>query len=91
MSLKTVIFRINLLHFLVALNHIRRGQRKIHIEKGAKDPGILQAPILVRRHTINLMALRFIFENFGLLAVLNFDSQIDSWFPKVLGGGAAND
>lgn len=71
----------------VALNQLYRGHRKIHSRQSAKDPE--NPPRIITLggdHTITLMALRSAFEKFGPLAVIHFDSHIDSWSPKVLGG-----
>lgn len=38
-------------------------------------------------HTITLAALRSTFERWGVVNVIHFDSHIDTWNPKVLGGG----
>lgn len=69
----------------VALNQLYRGQRAIH-----NHTSKLQHPKIITMggdHTITLMALRSAYEKFGQLAVLHFDSHIDTWDPKVLGGG----
>lgn len=69
----------------IALNQLYRGQRAIH-----KHSGLKRAPRIITMggdHTITLMALRSAYEKYGKLAVLHFDSHIDTWDPKVLGGG----
>ncbi|KAH6988342.1 arginase family protein [Ilyonectria destructans] len=38
-------------------------------------------------HTISLPAIRALHKTWGRLAVLHFDSHLDSWDPKQLGGG----
>ncbi|KAI1778701.1 arginase family protein [Hypoxylon cercidicola] len=38
-------------------------------------------------HTITLAALRSTFERWGVVNVIHFDSHIDTWNPKVQGGG----
>lgn len=73
----------------IALNQLYRGQRSIHNHtvSGAK---LITHPKVITMggdHTITLMALRSAYEKYGKLAVLHFDSHIDTWDPKVLGGG----
>lgn len=41
-------------------------------------------------HTTTLAALRGTFEHWGPLSVIHFDSHIDTWNPKVLGGGLSH-
>ncbi|KAL1907865.1 hypothetical protein Sste5344_006288 [Sporothrix stenoceras] len=38
-------------------------------------------------HTISLPAIRALYKTWGRVAVLHFDSHLDSWDPKQLGGG----
>lgn len=72
----------------IALNQLYRGERAIHKHKtsisGSKAPKIIT---MGGDHTITLMALKSAYEQFGQLSVLHFDSHIDTWNPKVLGGG----
>lgn len=68
----------------IALNQLYRGQRAIHSHKGKNQPRIIT---MGGDHTITLMALRSAFEQYGQLAVLHFDSHIDTWDPSKLGGG----
>lgn len=73
----------------IALNQLYRGQRAIHNHtvSGAK---LISHPKVITMggdHTITLMALRSAYEKYGKMAVLHFDSHIDTWNPKVLGGG----
>lgn len=71
----------------VALNQLYRGQRSIHKNKSLRKPG--QPPKIITLggdHTITLMNLRSAYEQWGRLAVIHFDSHIDSWDPRVLGG-----
>lgn len=39
-------------------------------------------------HTISLPAIRALHKTWGPVAVLHFDSHLDSWDPRQLGGGA---
>ncbi|GKZ18283.1 hypothetical protein AbraIFM66951_000841 [Aspergillus brasiliensis] len=41
-------------------------------------------------HTTTLSALRSTYENWGPVSVIHFDSHIDTWDPKVLGGGVSH-
>ncbi|KAF2427796.1 Arginase/deacetylase [Tothia fuscella] len=41
-------------------------------------------------HTTTLSALRSTFDHFGAVSVIHFDSHIDTWDPKVLGGGISD-
>ncbi|KAF7586150.1 hypothetical protein BBP40_009405 [Aspergillus hancockii] len=41
-------------------------------------------------HTTTLSALRSTFEKWGPVSVIHFDSHIDTWDPKVLGGGISH-
>lgn len=79
----------------VALNQLYRGERRIHgldtPSKGSKlysreHPRIIT---LGGDHTVTLMNLRSAYETAGneSLAVIHFDAHIDTWDPKVLGGG----
>lgn len=40
---------------------------------------------------MSLMALKLAYEAYGRVAVLHFDSQIDTWNPTVLGGEFSDD
>lgn len=74
----------------VSLNQLYRGQRAIHNhEVSGKAKLISHTKVITMGgdHTITLMALRAAYEKFGKLAVLHFDSHIDTWDPEVLGGG----
>ncbi|KAF2083616.1 Arginase/deacetylase [Saccharata proteae CBS 121410] len=41
-------------------------------------------------HTTTLSALRSVHEKWGPVSVIHFDSHIDTWDPKVLGGGISH-
>lgn len=69
----------------IALNQLYRGQRAIH-----NHTSKLRSPKIITMggdHTISLMGIRSAYEKFGKLAVVHFDSHIDTWDPLVLGGG----
>lgn len=72
----------------IALNQLYRGQRSIH-----KHPSKQKAPRIITMggdHTITLMTLKSAYEKYGPLAVLHFDSHIDTWDPEILGGGISH-
>lgn len=72
----------------IALNQLYRGQRAIHSHTPTIDGN--NSPKIITMggdHTITLMTLRSAYEKYGPLTVLHFDSHIDTWDPKVLGGG----
>ncbi|CAR22112.1 agmatinase [Lachancea thermotolerans CBS 6340] len=72
----------------IALNQLYRGQRAIYNKTTLKSD--LKAPKVITLggdHTVTLMALKAASEHNGPLAVVHFDSHIDTWDPKVLGGG----
>lgn len=74
----------------IALNQLYRGQRAIHNHSVSAGAKLVPHPKIITMggdHTITLMALRSAYEKYGKLAVLHFDSHIDTWDPKVLGGG----
>lgn len=72
-----------------ALNQLYRGQRAIHNHSTSGKLHIKKPKIITMGgdHTITLMALRLVYETYGKVAVLHFDSHIDTWDPRVLGGG----
>jgi agmatinase len=41
-------------------------------------------------HTTTLAALRSTYEHWGPVSVIHFDSHLDTWDPKVLGGGISH-
>ncbi|SCU78550.1 LANO_0A03290g1_1 [Lachancea nothofagi CBS 11611] len=72
----------------IALNQLYRGQRAIYNKTTVKDG--LKVPKVITLggdHTVTLMALRAAYEHNGPVAVIHFDSHIDTWDPRVLGGG----
>ncbi|KAG2736517.1 hypothetical protein G9P44_000607 [Scheffersomyces stipitis] len=74
----------------IALNQLYRGQRVIHRHK----TNINLVPKIITLggdHTITLMALKSVSEQIGKpVQIIHFDSHIDTWNPKVLGGGITN-
>ncbi|CAH6720212.1 putative guanidinobutyrase [[Candida] jaroonii] len=76
----------------IALNQLYRGQRAIHNHTTSSKAHV-QSPRIITMggdHTITLMTLKSAYEQFGPLNVIHFDSHIDTWDPKVLGGGISN-
>ena len=71
----------------IALNQLYRGQRAVHKHIG----NINKIPKIITMggdHTIALMTLKSISEQLGKpVKIVHFDSHIDTWDPKVLGGG----
>lgn len=75
----------------IALNQLYRGERSIHKHKSKKNSKKIPKIItLGGDHTITLMALKSAYEKYGEIAVLHFDSHIDTWDPNVLGGGISD-
>lgn len=71
----------------MALNQLYRGQRAIHNHTSVMDETKPTRIItLGGDHTITLMGLRSAYEHFGKVTVIHFDSHLDTWDPKVLGG-----
>lgn len=78
----------------VALNQLYRAHRAIHnhtvedTEKALKanDTTAPRIITLGGDHTITFSALRSAYEVHGPIAVIHFDSHIDTWDPLVLGG-----
>lgn len=71
----------------IALNQLYRGSRSIHKHKSTTKPKIIT---MGGDHTVTLMALKSAYEQYGPVSVLHFDSHIDTWDPKVLGGGISH-
>lgn len=71
----------------VALNQLYRAERSIHKHRSVQKKPSPKIITIGGDHTVTLMALKSAYENYGKVAVLHFDSHIDTWNPKVLGGG----
>lgn len=71
----------------MALNQLYRGHRFLHnhtsLVHKEQPPRVIT---LGGDHTITLMALRSAYEQYGKISVIHFDSHLDTWNPKVLGG-----
>lgn len=75
----------------VALNQLYRGERAIHSHPTKNK--VKSSPKIITMggdHTITLMTLKLAYEKYGPVNVIHFDSHIDTWNPKVLGGGISN-
>lgn len=71
----------------IALDQLYRGLRSIHKHTGNVDK-VPRVITLGGDHTITLMGIRSIHEALGKpIHVIHFDSHIDTWDPKFLGGG----
>lgn len=79
----------------VALDQLYRGQRAIHKHKTSSNSTNFDRTRVVTLggdHTVSLMNIKSAYETFNDnnddgLAIIHFDSHIDTWDPKVLGGG----
>lgn len=74
----------------VALNQLYRAERAIHKHKSTEKTASPKVITIGGDHTVTLMALKSAYEKYGKVAVLHFDSHIDTWDPKVLGGGISD-
>lgn len=65
---------------------------KIVSSRKAKTSGVKTPRIITLGgdHTTTLPALRSTYDHFGAVSVIHFDSHIDTWDPKVLGGGISD-
>lgn len=80
----------------IALDQLYRGQHAIHKHKTtSKSKNYKHTRVLTLGgdHTVSLMNIKSAFETFSEpnlsdgLAIIHFDSHIDTWDPKILGGG----
>ncbi|PYH68559.1 agmatinase [Aspergillus vadensis CBS 113365] len=66
---------------------------KVVSSRRANSTHLSQIPRIITLggdHTTTLSALRSTYENWGPVSVIHFDSHIDTWDPKVLGGGVSH-
>ncbi|KAL4894405.1 arginase family-domain-containing protein [Aspergillus ambiguus] len=61
--------------------------RRTNDTRAGKTPRIIT---LGGDHTTTLSALRSTYDHWGPVSVIHFDSHIDTWDPKVLGGGVSH-
>ncbi|PWY69319.1 arginase family protein [Aspergillus eucalypticola CBS 122712] len=71
----------------VALKQLDMAHKVYRIFNAGQIPRIIT---LGGDHTTTLSALRSTYENWGPVSVIHFDSHIDTWDPKVLGGGVSH-
>lgn len=75
----------------IALNQLYRGQRAIHRFRSDTTQKPTKIVTLGGDHTVTLMCLKSAFEAYEMpVHVIHFDSHIDTWNPKVLGGGISH-
>ncbi|KAK0509404.1 hypothetical protein JMJ35_007798 [Cladonia borealis] len=73
----------------IALKQLEKAHRVVSGRK-AKTPSKSSIPRIITLggdHTTTLPALRSAASRWGKVSVIHFDSHIDTWDPKVLGGG----
>ncbi|ODV58474.1 agmatinase [Ascoidea rubescens DSM 1968] len=73
----------------IALNQLYRGQRIVH-KYNSFNKTLSSHPRIITLggdHTVTLMTLKSAYETFGKLSLIHFDSHLDTWDPKYLGGG----
>lgn len=74
---------------LIALQELEQGMTAIN-ENVPKNTSIADAVRVITLggdHTITLPILRALHSTWGRVSVLHFDSHLDTWDPKMLGGG----
>lgn len=74
----------------IALNQLYRGLRSVYNHPSKSKHGIPKVITMGGDHTITLLTLKAAYEKYGKVTVLHFDSHIDTWDPKVLGGGLSS-
>ncbi|KAK6459930.1 arginase [Scheffersomyces coipomensis] len=75
----------------LALNQLYRGQNSIHTNYKSDNGNIPKIITLGGDHTITLMPLKSISNHLNqAITIFHFDSHIDTWNPKILGGGISN-
>ncbi|EFX05834.1 arginase family protein [Grosmannia clavigera kw1407] len=74
---------------LLAIHELQKGWEAVASRK-VRNPDNGTVPRIIGiggDHTISLPAIRALSRTWGRVAVLHFDSHLDSWDPKQLGGG----
>jgi agmatinase len=75
----------------VALKQLDRAHKLISARKtNSSDFTVPRIVTLGGDHTTTLSALRSTHDHWGPVSVIHFDSHIDTWDPKVLGGGISH-
>ncbi|CZS88235.1 probable agmatinase [Rhynchosporium graminicola] len=74
---------------LVAIHELEKGMKAINnqIPKNESAADAVRLITIGGDHTITLPILRALHSTWGRVAVLHFDSHLDTWDPKQLGGG----
>ncbi|KAK5679555.1 hypothetical protein LTS10_008376 [Elasticomyces elasticus] len=74
---------------LVAISELENGSRKLLSTPAANNKTSTQPRLITLGgdHTISLPAIRALNATWGPVALLHFDSHLDSWDPKQIGGG----
>jgi agmatinase len=73
----------------IALKQLEKAHRTISARKAnnTSKSTVPRTIMLGGDHTTTLAALRTTFAHWGAVSVIHFDSHIDTWDPKILGGG----
>ncbi|KAH7069099.1 arginase family-domain-containing protein [Paraphoma chrysanthemicola] len=75
----------------VALKQLDKAHKTVSSKRtNASDYTTPRIVTLGGDHTTTLSALRSTFDRWGPSSVIHFDSHIDTWDPKVLGGGISH-
>jgi agmatinase len=80
---------LTLLDNTVALKQLEQAHKTIS-GRLANATDVSKTPRIITLggdHTTTLAALRSTYDHWGAVSVIHFDSHIDTWDPKVLGGG----
>nr|OQO20976.1 hypothetical protein B0A51_09665 [Rachicladosporium sp. CCFEE 5018] len=75
----------------IALAQLDKAHRVVSARKADSD--VASVPRIITLggdHTTTLSALRSTVDHWGAVSVIHFDSHIDTWDPKVLGGGVSH-
>lgn len=80
--------RMTFLDNTVALKQLEKAHQIIsgHPSSTPAKGHIPRIVVLGGDHTTTLAALRSTYDRFGAVSVIHFDSHLDTWDPKVLGG-----
>lgn len=76
----------------VALKQLEEAHKTIS-SRSANDTSVSHVPRIIMLggdHTTTLAALRSTVNRWGPVSVIHFDSHLDTWDPKVLGGGVSH-
>ncbi|OCK78042.1 Arginase/deacetylase [Lepidopterella palustris CBS 459.81] len=75
----------------IALKQLDKAHKVISARKAnSSEFSIPRIVTLGGDHTTTLSALRSAYKRWGQVSVIHFDSHIDTWDPKVLGGGISH-